>query len=309
MTAGAHLDRSTLAVFAAGELPPTALVARLLRHLAELCPICAEEVVAAQAEKRRRGGGSAAELAAAPACSPVLTTAWKSARDRFSALEPEIEAGRHRAREILLHAPSERPALIAAAPGGELPGLVAALAAACESALPRSPAEAAQLAEMVLTAAQRLGPLPHGAAFAADRQAEAWLKLGEARHGCGDKEASEAALDAAERSAAEGSGEPLLAAEILAIRAALRRSGGRLDEALALVERAIDLYSAAGETGRQANLLIEKASLLGERGEAREGVAVVGRALALLDAAGDPVAAGRALALFLDLVEASWGAV
>jgi hypothetical protein len=306
MSRGPHLDLSDLAAFSAGELSASLFVTRLLQHLTEVCPTCAAELAAAQAERRRGGSEGEADRRPEPGYRSAVSNAWRRARESFSGLEPGIGAGRSEAREHLSLPAGELHALVAAAPAEQLPGLAEELVAACASFLPRTPAEARRLALVALAAVERMSPTAPGGPLAADLEGEARMKLTEAALCEGDRPAAEAALLAAERAAAAGSGEPFLTAEILTLWGALRRSSGRLEEALALCQRAAEVYGAAGEMGRQAAMLAESAALVAARGAPLEGAEVAARALALADSAGDRPGSDRALELFLELAEACW---
>jgi tetratricopeptide (TPR) repeat protein len=83
-------------------------------------------------------------------------------------------------------------------------------------------------------------------ASASDLRALGHAHLGNARRCLGELNGAGEAFDAARRWRARGTGSATVEAEILVLEALLRRDRHRLPEALALLDRAYDLYSAGG---------------------------------------------------------------
>jgi hypothetical protein len=131
------------------------------------------------------------------------------------------------------------------------------------------PAEAAGLALLALTGAERLDPERHPAPVAGDLKARIWAAAGEARRRRGDLAGAEEALRAAATSLALGTGDLLVEARLLEFEAAVRRTQGRAGEAAALLKQAAARYGQVGETQHLERVLAERESILREGSLAR----------------------------------------
>jgi len=104
------------------------------------------------------------------------------------------------------------------------------------------PARAVDAAELAVQIALQLGPA-YDSAWVLDLQARAFACLGNARRVLGELRSAEDAFRLAEsHRAASGTGNLRIEAELLGLKAALRRDQRRFGEALGLIDRSITIY-------------------------------------------------------------------
>jgi tetratricopeptide (TPR) repeat protein len=129
------------------------------------------------------------------------------------------------------------------------------------------PGTAVNMAELAVNVAVNLGDAydPH---WVRDLQARAYAYLGNARRVLGELRSSETAFRKAESTLARSmTGNILVTAEVLYLKASLRRNQRRLGEAIELVDEALFLYREAGEAHEAAATLVKKAKILEEQGD------------------------------------------
>lgn len=168
------------------------------------------------------------------------------------------------------------------------PGFVAAALARAEELGQTSPRQAVEVAELALLAAERLAaagkPSP---ALAADLEAAAFGTLGEARRQAGSLDSAREAFAAARRRLADGTGEPLGAAELLRQEARLAVETGELADALRGLDQARRLYQQIDDRPAVGRVLLAEARIL----SLTDPAAALERAeegLLLLEPADDP---------------------
>jgi len=101
------------------------------------------------------------------------------------------------------------------------------------------------------------------------------------------READEA-FRRAEEFLANGTGDPLETARLLGLKATLRRSQLRPDEAVGMIQESFDLYDALGENHLAGRTLVTQALLLEERGDPAEALRILRRAQELIEPERDP---------------------
>lgn len=127
------------------------------------------------------------------------------------------------------------------------------------------------------------------AAQLADLKAQAWHQYAHALRVSGQLAAAEAAFDAAQRFCEEeGTGDPLLRAQLLTGRASLRISQGRCGEAITLADKAAHIYSKLDESSSVASAMVSKAVAQIYAGEIEAAVRTLDRAIPLIDSENDP---------------------
>jgi tetratricopeptide (TPR) repeat protein len=137
----------------------------------------------------------------------------------------------------------------------------------CELLLARSAeaadaAAAGRLAALSLAGADRLDPALHASSVVADLRARAWAAAGDARRRQGKLAEAEQALRDAAACLAQGTGDLLVEARLLAFEAALRREQGRTGEAVALLKMAAARYRETGEVQLCERTLAEREEIL-----------------------------------------------
>jgi tetratricopeptide (TPR) repeat protein len=182
------------------------------------------------------------------------------------------------------------------------PAVCALLLERCRAAAATEPAVALQAAELALALAERLDAAVCGATVVQGLRACAWAHLGDARRAGGDLDGAEWALEVAGALATAGAGvddagevdaasenlETLEWARLLVFKAALRADRGDLGEADRLLERAADLYGAAGERRRAGRALVQQGLIRVELGDRERAVELLRAAVDLLDLAFEP---------------------
>jgi tetratricopeptide (TPR) repeat protein len=128
---------------------------------------------------------------------------------------------------------------------------------------------------------------PPGVVF--DLQARAYAELANARRVCESHSEADTYLENAKESLALGSGDPGLAARLLAVEAALRIEQRRLPEASELLDRAHDLYLEIGDPHLAGRTLLNRARVAYTGGDPKDvAIGFLERSLALLDRKRDP---------------------
>ncbi len=120
----------------------------------------------------------------------------------------------------------------------------------------------ARAAGTAVTVAEAL--LPQPLALHYDMRAEAWAELGNSLRVRGEMAAARSAIDASRRVRHKGTQDPLIAAQLLAVRASLARDLGELDDAIDLGLEAVQLYEDLGEDLKAARSQIGLAITYGE---------------------------------------------
>src|SRR4051794_25569470 len=155
-----------------------------------------------------------------------------------------------------------------------------------ESRGTREPKDAAQWAVLAVEVAGALDALMLGGSLVRSFQARAWGRLGDARRRAGDLAGAEEALTVAAKALADGA-DVLDRAELLELQARLLAEQDRLDDAEALLGRALLLFRTLGERHQEGRVLILAAAVCHRRGSeeaAREVVARLRQGLERLDA-------------------------
>jgi tetratricopeptide (TPR) repeat protein len=118
----------------------------------------------------------------------------------------------------------------------------------------RSPREALEWAEVATTLAELVtGPC------ASDARAEAWAEAANARRMLGAWDLAEEAFCRADRALLDGSGDPIVAAEVASLRASLANQRERPIEAAGYLTRTLPLVVEAGDPEIGARLLVQLA--------------------------------------------------
>lgn len=256
----------------------SALFARVMSHLLELCPRCKRGFAAWQ-ERIRSQGTPAASYAEA------IERAARSAADRADSWQAERRVATRQVRDLLARPSAERCRTVLES--GELRGLALAEALVEESRnrLPGHPDQSlacAQLAKLVLLHSDLSSYSIQLYSLAMSRMANAMRVTGRL------VEASEIFCDARFLLAAEGSGDRSLMAEIDTLEGSLRRDQRRFAEAVSLLRRAEFAYRSEGMPPHAARSLIKLAGVHRELDEFDRAVQSCHDALDLLATEDEP---------------------
>ncbi len=166
----------------------------------------------------------------------------------------------------------------------------------------RDPQEAADIARLALAIADLLDPSAVGGrAAASDMRAKAWATLAECRLLAADLDGARRAIAEAWKWNEEGTSDPLDQAELWSCDAAYATAVGEFETAEIILEKALSLYLASGQTHLQGRTLIFMGETVGTVNPDR-GLAHIEYGLQLLNPVREPrmeLRAQHALAEFL----------
>lgn len=152
----------------------------------------------------------------------------------------------------------------------------------------QQPADAAHLAQLATTVADRLDEGRYSTAAVFDLRARAWSQLGNALRIQGQMWDAQKALDIAREHLERGSGDVAERCRLLVLQAALYGDLKRFDEAFALLDRVITLADRSGEDHLRGSALIRKARLAQRRDDPETAVELLREGVALIDPDQDP---------------------
>lgn len=140
---------------------------------------------------------------------------------------------------------------------------------------------AVELGELAVEAAELLAGAGYTPGQAADALSLAWGALANAHRVSTDLPQADRAMRQAWIALREGSGDPLVAAELLSLEGSLRTSQARFEEAREVLEEAVVLFERHGEAAEQVRVLAQLGKALGDGGDVEDAVAVLDRAWSL----------------------------
>jgi tetratricopeptide (TPR) repeat protein len=150
------------------------------------------------------------------------------------------------------------------------------------------PALAIELAGLAAGLSDHLDAGFYGRSVVQDLRTRAWAHLANARRLASDFVGAEQALATAEAHLKGGSADPLEEARVLDFKASLLSDRGRFEEAAALIEIVLEIYTEIQDTHRQGRALISKGVFLGYAGRPAEAVDLISDGLALIDQDREP---------------------
>jgi tetratricopeptide (TPR) repeat protein len=160
--------------------------------------------------------------------------------------------------------PEERAALVEADPSFLHWGFYRALLDAAQWLGWSNPREAVAIVTLAVAVAGKLDPETVGGEDAAvDLEAMAWARLGNARRLASDLPGAREALNEAWRLQEEGSGNPLLKAQIIGLDASYVAAMGEFETALSVLEEALAIYRSAGDLHQEGRVLLKMAAAIG----------------------------------------------
>lgn len=245
-----HMTNEEIGLFLSGGLPAADL-RRVLHHLVSGCPRC-----------RARLKGSP-------------TAIHDSSLDETSLYNGAVERAYEKALNEAPHCQREHRRL-------------EALIALSHQARFRSPAEMLQLAVAAQAAAHNLDPRRVNPRLIADLQARAYAELGNAYRVNEDFAAAEDALAEADALVNDGTGDPLVLARLIDLKASLRGAQRRLPEAIELLDYLHQIYQSLDENHLAGRALISKGINVLYFGAPREAVSLLREGTAMLERSRDP---------------------
>lgn len=293
--AESHLSADLLARWLDGEVDDLSLLRALLPHAVSLCAECSRAWDQATAG-RVPGQGLLAELQHSAqregASSPE---AIEKALTRLRSLKEEVfgkdsgESTEDLLEELLQLPRSERWAAVTSRPERYCRApLALALLRRSRTVAPRDPEESEHLADLaadVVRHSRRGRRRPEQRrqqAVAADLFALASAMKGNARRLVGEYREAEVLFQEGHALLRQGSGDPLIFADLLGYQGSLYRDLHRLLEAEKVVRRAVRIYRRVGEDHQAGRALVKLATIREEQGRPEAAVRALKAALGLL---------------------------
>jgi tetratricopeptide (TPR) repeat protein len=156
-----------------------------------------------------------------------------------------------------------------------------------ESSL-QDPAFGEHLGLLALRLSEHLDRERYGAERIADLRARSWAFVGNARRLRFDFQGAEEAFRTAYQQLKKGTRDGLERAIFLDLKASLRRAQRRFDEALRLLQRAVELFLSHGERHRAGRSLVKASTVHHYAGDLESAVDVLWKAIPLLDPEREP---------------------
>lgn len=260
-----HLSLETLADLLSGEIEDDTLAREVVPHLLASCPGCEARVAEIRALQRSLGHWNESIVVREGGEAPALLAELEelASEERFLRVAQDARFQTWGLCQLLL----ER-------------GREATLGA---------PTQAVELAELAVRVAEELVEEPYHPDWVGDLRARSWAHLGNARRVAGELHSADAAFRRADACLVAGSTGRLGAmAEILELKAALRRAQRRLPEALELLERATDLARNSDDPHDLGRALVSRAKAVEETGDLEQAGKLLEQAAARIDPHRDP---------------------
>jgi tetratricopeptide (TPR) repeat protein len=185
-------------------------------------------------------------------------------------------------RELLARGSADRLKLACGDPRYASYTLAELLLERCRYQVSADPEDALELGELAVAVSERLSPERFGACASLDLKARCWAVLADARRAGGDTRSAERAVAVAESLFTQGTREPLEKAEILLVKARLRRDQGRHRDAQEILDRTISLYRRHGGARDLGMALLRKGRVLAGLGEWEKAADLLRRGLVKL---------------------------
>ena len=260
-----HFSIETLARWIAGDLPHERVLQEIVPHLLDRCDECQRlkaEIVALQRELEH----------------------WDEKVVVFEARESVLLFAELDGKPL-----EEQLALIQSDGRFQIWGLCQRLLKASFDAGFEDPGRAVGLAELAVRVAELLVEEAYDPHWVYDLRAKSWAYLGNARRILGELWSAEAAFRKADAClAASMTGNLWVQAEVLDLRASLRRAQRRFAEAVEILDRAIGFYREIGDLHRAGRSLLNKAKAAEEMNDLDGAIRFLEEAAGLVDREREP---------------------
>ena len=260
----------------------------VVRHLIAQCPECLRLMARITTEQGYWFGPAAAAALAERDYGGALHTAFQftDRESRRMAIDRVRGWAHWSALDPLL--PEERLPVIVMHPEWQHWGLFRGLLDAAWWYVFRDPSEAADVVQLALDVVDLLSPAQAGGEAAAnDLQAKAWAILANCRRLASDLEGAREALAEAWRLNEEGTGDRLEKAQLYSFDASYARTVGEFETAESILEQALSIYLAVGDTHMQGRTLLQMGNAIGYV-DPEKGIAYTRQALELINPVREP---------------------
>ncbi|MFP5284425.1 MAG: hypothetical protein ACLGI9_01665 [Thermoanaerobaculia bacterium] len=161
------------------------------------------------------------------------------------------------------HPPARRPEAVASDPHLHTWGLFDLLLKTARKTTPADPERALEIADLALTVADHLDPAVYTEPRVTDFQAAALAVRGNCKRVLEDFERAGTDLDEASELLRQGSGDPLEKAALLSYQGSFLTDMGAYEKAWKVLDRAIRIYTKAGDEARIGRTLLQQSTAVG----------------------------------------------
>lgn len=258
--------------------PAQEILDQFLEHLCEECPVCREELESLVVPHR------AAAITALVETSLHLVAGKERQWERLKAI-----AMAEFAELVAASAEERRLKVTRALSRFRNPALVDLLVEESRRRAASAPFEALDLAECAHDISMRLPHTEIGASIAMTCVARAGAYRANALRAAGQfRQAESLMVNAVKLFDAEGSGDPLVEAELMELMAVLRREQRQFTDAEGYLDIAKGLYERCQEHRLLGRVLVLKALVLSEAGNTEDAIATVRGALQIIPREAEP---------------------
>jgi len=263
----------------------------VLEHL-EQCTRCRERLRTLHRQRSsalfKRIAGLTKPLRSPGDYDSALDQAMYRFRSRQCALEQERSEAVDLYAKLLEESPEHRKVLVRKTPKFQTWGLLELVLDEGRRAAQKAPTSGEPLVRLALTLADHLEAAYYGQERIDDLRARAWSVLGNTLRLKSELPSAEAAFDIAERYLRRGTGDPLERAEFSELKASLRRTQKRFEDAMALLKRPLATYTEAEDWHRAGRVLVGIGVVHHDAGRPPEGIPLLNQALNLIDGNREP---------------------
>ena len=257
----------------------------LLLHVL-VCPKCM---------LRLRGVGACSNGTVCSSAEGAVTS-YDEALDRAESLMAQRESAVAKERaaapglfvELMKLTAEQRLLLVRNSPRFQTWGFCELLVEQCLERAVKHPGDVEDLVRLALDVAARLDKSYYPEGLIQDLQARAWAYLGNARRVGSDLKGAEKAFREAEKLLRKGSHDPVELAIFLDLKASLRRSQRRFEDALRLLRRAVTIFRRTGHSHRAGRSLVNMDLIHCYAGHPEKGIPLLYQAIELIDADLEP---------------------
>lgn len=219
---------------------------------------------------------------------PVIERSACFFRSRQSAYEREREEAAGLFGELLEHPAERRWMLVRNHWRFHTWGLYELLIERSRESSFADPPAGEDLARLALELASHLDADYYGGERIEDLRARAWAYIGNSRRVRSDLRQARECFETAEQHLRLGTQDPIERAIFLDLEASLLRAERRFDDAMKLLEEALEILLAADDRHRAGRVLVNMDNVHHHAGRPEQGIPLLYRALELIDSAQEP---------------------
>jgi tetratricopeptide (TPR) repeat protein len=292
-----HLKSHHFDLLLRGSVSSKRLLSRFFRHLLATCPSCEEEW---QKYRDSKGPNRDKEADGLEGSAIDASSSGSSGGDpvdrvlrRLPRMMQEVERERLQAKELLdelLSLPDmhDRVARLRRSRRFRSWSLCELLFKESRRLSFQRPTDGETFAELAIETAWNLEGGRYSTAMISDLLARGWAHLANARRMGSDLVRAEETMLMAYFFIEQGTGDPLVHAEVLSLEASLRRDQRLFTEALRLLAGAVKIYSSSEESHLQGRTLLQVGMIRDDMDQTESAIETLHQGLAMIDRERDP---------------------